>query len=433
MKKDKFGMILGIALFAYFLILMDNSIVFTSSVEIGKALNLNATALAWVSNAYTLTFGSFLLLSGKLLDLFGRKKIFMIGLTIFGLASLVIGLTNNGLLVIAARAIQGIGSSIVAPTTLALIMDEYEGKKRAKAISYYGAMAGVGSTFGLVLGGALTSYLSWRAGFLINVPFTLLLLILTGRYVKKSASYAIKVDFIGALISVLGLTSLIYALSVNNNPIFLLTGIILLIIFVLYEKKQANPVLPLSLFANKNRLAGYLARLLFMMAMLPYWFLLPQSLNAKFGFSAIENGLAFLPVTIFTFLASMLLSRLNEKISHSQIAISGSIVIAIGLFLTAALNLKYGYWISVALPMVLVGAGQGLVMAPLTSLGIEDAPQEIAGSASGLTNTMYQLGGPIGLSILVAQGASFQFDFTLMGIFIVISILVLLFLTRKAD
>lgn len=259
MKKDKFGMVLVIALFAYFLILMDNSIVFTSSVEIGQALNLSETALAWVSNAYTLTFGSFLLLSGKLLDLFGRKKVFMIGLTIFGLASLVIGLTNNSGLLIAARAIQGIGSSIVAPTTLALIMDEYEGKMRAKAISYYGAMAGVGSTFGLVLGGALTSYLSWRAGFLVNVPFTLILLILTGRYVKKSDGHAIKVDYVGALISVLGLTSLIYALSVNNNPIFMITGIILLIIFIFFEKKQANPVLPLSLFANKNRLAGYLA------------------------------------------------------------------------------------------------------------------------------------------------------------------------------
>ncbi|NIB69121.1 MFS transporter [Lactobacillus jensenii] len=433
MKKDKFGMVLVIALFAYFLILMDNSIVFTSSVEIGQALNLSETALAWVSNAYTLTFGSFLLLSGKLLDLFGRKKVFMIGLTIFGLASLVIGLTNNSGLLIAARAIQGIGSSIVAPTTLALIMDEYEGKMRAKAISYYGAMAGVGSTFGLVLGGALTSYLSWRAGFLVNVPFTLILLILTGRYVKKSDGHAIKVDYVGALISVLGLTSLIYALSVNNNPIFMITGIILLIIFIFFEKKQANPVLPLSLFANKNRLAGYLARLFFMMAMLPYWFLLPQYMHAKYGFSAIENGLAFLPVTIFTFLTSFTLPRLNEKFSHTQIAISGSIVLTIGLFLTAILNLKYGYWLSVAFPMVLSGAGQGLIMAPLTSLGIEDAPQEVAGSASGLTNTMHQLGGPIGLSILVAQGANFQFNLGMMGIFIVIAILILMFLTKKVD
>lgn len=433
MKKDKFGMVLIIALFAYFLILMDNSIIFTSSVEIGKALNLSETALAWVSNAYTLTFGSFLLLSGKLLDLFGRKKVFMIGLTIFGLASLVIGLTNNGGLLIAARAIQGIGSSIVAPTTLALIMDEYEGKMRAKAISYYGAMAGVGSTLGLVLGGALTSYLSWRAGFLVNVPFTLILLILTGRYVKKSDGHAIKVDYVGALISVLGLTSLIYALSVNNNPVFLITGTILLIIFIFFEKKQANPVLPLSLFANKNRLAGYLARLFFMMAMLPYWFLLPQYMHAKYGFSAIENGLAFLPVTIFTFLTSFTLPRLNEKFSHKQIAISGSIILTIGLFLTAILNLKYGYWLSVALPMVLSGAGQGLIMAPLTSLGIEDASQEVAGSASGLTNTMHQLGGPIGLSILISQAGNFLFDFALMTIFIVISILILLFIAKKEN
>ena len=189
MKKESFGIILPITLLAYFLILMDNSIIFTSSVQIGESLNLTDTSLAWVSNAYTLTFGGFLLLSGRLSDLLGRKRIFQIGLAIFGLSSLVIGLAQNASMMILARAIQGIGSSIIAPTTLALMMDTYTGEMRTKAISYYGATAGIGSSVGLLIGGGLTSFVSWRAGFLINVPLTLLLMYLTHRHVVAKAGH----------------------------------------------------------------------------------------------------------------------------------------------------------------------------------------------------------------------------------------------------
>ena len=184
MNREKFGVILPITLLAYFLILMDNSIIFTSSVQIGESLGLSATALSWLSSAYTLTFGGFLLLSGRLSDLLGRKRIFLIGLLIFGLSSLVIGLSQTAEMVIMMRAIQGIGSSIIAPTTLALIMDAYQNNMRQRAISYYGATAGIGSSIGLLVGGGLTSLISWRAGFLINVPFTLVLFILTLKYVN---------------------------------------------------------------------------------------------------------------------------------------------------------------------------------------------------------------------------------------------------------
>lgn len=184
LKKEKFGAILPITLLSYFLILMDNSIVFTSSVQIGDSLGLTSAALSWVSSAYTLTFGGLLLLSGRLSDLIGRKRIFLIGLLIFGASSLVIGLSNSAEIVITMRAIQGIGSSIIAPTTLALIMDAYQNEMRQRAISYYGATAGIGSSIGLLVGGGLTSLISWRAGFLINVPFTILLFILTLKYVK---------------------------------------------------------------------------------------------------------------------------------------------------------------------------------------------------------------------------------------------------------
>ncbi|SFV44159.1 Hypothetical protein SSCIU_00951 [Mammaliicoccus sciuri] len=186
MTKQKFGIILPITLLSYFLILMDNSIIFTSSVQIGESLHLTATSLSWVSSAYTLTFGGFLLLSGRLSDLLGRKRIFLIGLLIFGFSSLVIGLSQTPFMVITMRAIQGIGSTIIAPTSLALIMDNYKHNMRQRAISYYGATAGVGSSVGLLVGGGLTSLISWRAGFLINVPFTIILFYLTVRFVKNS-------------------------------------------------------------------------------------------------------------------------------------------------------------------------------------------------------------------------------------------------------
>lgn len=175
MKKESFGIILPITLLAYFLILMDNSIIFTSSVQIGESLNLTDTSLAWVSNAYTLTFGGFLLLSGRLSDLLGRKRIFQIGLAIFGLSSLVIGLAQNASMMILARAIQGIGSSIIAPTTLALMMDTYTGEMRTKAISYYGATAGIGSSVGLLIGGGLNQFCILASRLSNQCPFDLAL------------------------------------------------------------------------------------------------------------------------------------------------------------------------------------------------------------------------------------------------------------------
>ncbi|GAK30825.1 copper resistance protein [Weissella oryzae SG25] len=159
-NKQKFGVTLFIILFSYFLILMDNSIIFTSTVKIANDLNMSQAILAWVSNAYTITFGGFLLLAGRLGDLIGRKKIFITGLLIFGMASLFVGLSNSAVMIIVARAIQGIGSAIIAPTSLALLMDNYTGEMRSRAIAYYGATAGIGSSFGLLLGGWLKSGIS---------------------------------------------------------------------------------------------------------------------------------------------------------------------------------------------------------------------------------------------------------------------------------
>ncbi|MGL9816467.1 MULTISPECIES: MFS transporter [Enterococcus] len=430
MNKQKFGMILPITLLAYFLILMDNSIIFTSSVQIGESLGLSAAALSWVSSAYTLTFGGFLLLSGRLSDLLGRKRIFLVGLIIFGVSSLIIGLSQTPEMVIAMRAVQGIGSSIIAPTTLALIMDAYKNNMRQRAISYYGATAGIGSSVGLLVGGGLTSLISWRAGFLINVPFTLILFFLTLRFVENSERKKETIDYLGSLLSIVGLIGVIYGFT-EGKGLFVLAGIIILGLFIMHERSTSFPLLPLSLFKNRIRSGAYVARLLFMMAMLPFWFFLPQMMQSQYGFSALQSGMAFLPLTIVNFIVAMQLPRLTARFGNNKILLVGEIILAAGLILLAFSNTANGYWGAILIPMLILGLGQGLILAPVTSAGVHEAPPELAGIASGVTNTMHQIGGPIGLSLIVSITNNFQTEIWLMALFTVISVVVVAVFVRS--
>lgn len=423
-------MILPITLLAYFLILMDNSIIFTSSVQIGESLGLSAAALSWVSSAYTLTFGGFLLLSGRLSDLLGRKRIFLVGLIIFGVSSLIIGLSQTPEMVIAMRAVQGIGSSIIAPTTLALIMDAYKNNMRQRAISYYGATAGIGSSVGLLVGGGLTSLISWRAGFLINVPFTLILFFLTLRFVENSERKKETIDYLGSLLSIVGLIGVIYGFT-EGKGLFVLAGIIILGLFIMHERSTSFPLLPLSLFKNRIRSGAYVARLLFMMAMLPFWFFLPQMMQSQYGFSALQSGMAFLPLTIVNFIVAMQLPRLTARFGNNKILLVGEIILAAGLILLAFSNTANGYWAAILIPMLILGLGQGLILAPVTSAGVHEAPPELAGIASGVTNTMHQIGGPIGLSLIVSITNNFQTEIWLMALFTVISVVVVAVFVRS--
>lgn len=401
MNNQKFGIALPIILFSYFLILMDNSIIFTSTVKIAQDLHMDAVTLSWVSNAYTITFGGFLLLAGRLGDLLGRKKIFLLGLALFGLSSLAIGLSQSGGQMIIFRAIQGIGSAIIAPTSLAILMDQYTGKMRSKAISYYGATAGIGSSVGLLLGGYLTSAFSWRTGFLINVPFTLVLIILTMKGIQQTNVTRLRIDYLGALLSVALSVLFVYGIT-EHNIVMIVTSLILLIIFIIYQGKINYALMPLSLFRNKIRSGSYIARFTFMMAMLSYWFIVPQVMQHIYHFTPLQAGIGFLPLTIVNFIAALYLPKLMERIDNGRVMILGQIILLIGLLISALLDPTHGYFLAIGLPMILVGLGQGWLLAPLTSAGVHDVDQSIAGAASGVTNTMHQLGGPVGLSIIVA-------------------------------
>lgn len=425
MSRKSFGIVLPIALLSYFLILMDNSIVFTSSREIGADLGLDAVGMAWISNAYTLTFGGFLLLSGRLSDLLGRKQIFQIGMAIFGIASLVVGIATDATMMIIGRAAQGIGSSIVAPATLAMMMDAYEGEQRSKAISYYGATAGIGAIIGLLIGGALTSYISWRAGFLIKMPLIILIMWLAYRYIPKGKVEKATIDYVGSILSVIGLSSFIYGLtSKDYGVIFVIAGLILLVIFYFYEKRFSVPVMPLELYKNKVRLGAYLVRLLFMMALLPYWFLLPQQLGAQYGYSAFESGMAFIPLTVFQFGTALCIANWTKRFGNGRVLLVGEIVLLAGLVWAALADWTQGYWIAVAAPMCIIGIGSAMIVAPVTAAGIHKASNTIAGAASSLTNAMHQLGGPIGLSLIIMIATNFSISTYMMAGFTFVALLI---------
>lgn len=432
-NKKTFGLVLFIILFSYFLILMDNSIIFTSTVKTSQDLNMNEASLSWVSNAYTITFGGFLLLAGRLGDLMGRKIIFVSGLFIFGLSSLAVGLSTSTEMMIIARAVQGIGSAIIAPTSLALLMDSYQGNLRMKAISYYGATAGIGSSFGLILGGWLTSAISWRVGFLLNVPFSLLLIVLTLAKVQQNEIKPSKIDFLGSLLSVIISVLFVYGITISNLLI-IVASLILILVFLLWEKRITYALIPLELFKNRNRTGSYIARFTFMMAMLTYWFILPQIMQKMYNFSPLESGLAFLPLTLVNFIAALFLPKLTKALGNSKVMILGQVILLTGMFLSFISQPEWGYFYAMAFQMLIIGLGQGWLLAPLTAAGVAGVPPELSGAASGLTNMMHQLGGPVGLSIVVLFSSSvidlsayYHLIMAFITVFLLIGFLVLIF------
>ena len=238
-------------------------------------------------------------------------------------------------------------------------------------------------------------------GFLINVPIALLLVVLTWRYIKDSETVNSKIDYWGSILSVIGLSSLIYSLTADNNGFwFAIIGIVFLALFYWREKSITLPIMPLSLYTHKVRFGAYITRLLFMMSVLPYWFLIPQMLQRAYELTPFGAGLAFLPMTIPQFMTALQVPRLSQYWKQSTIMMVGSALILLGLVATALIDIEQGYVLAVALPMIPLGMGQAMVVTTVTSAGIFDTPKELAGAASGITNTMHQIGGPIGLSLL---------------------------------
>ncbi len=402
-NKEKFGIILPIVLVSYFLILLNNSLIFTSTVQISRDMHMDSIMIAWVSNAYALTFGGFLSLGARLGDILGRRKVLLAGLIIFSIASLLVGLSTSQAMLIGMRAFQGIGGALLAPATLALLMDYYKGKMLTRSIAYYGATAGIGTSLGLIIGGVIASYSSWRLGFIIDMIVSLILLAMSWKYVYPHNDLDNKqgIDLWGTITSIIGFSGLIYSINgTAYKAAAVIITIIALVSFVLIEKRAANPLMPLTIFKDNERSSALVSRFFMLGASMSYFFLMPQALQKVFGLTPLMAAIAFLPLTVVQFLVSLTVARLTFKFSNTKVLIAGAIIDTFGLLLGAGLGIERGYVIGVAIPMIFIGIGQGLIMSTLTVAGVARIPDDIAGAASGVVNTVHQIGGAVGLAIV---------------------------------
>jgi MFS family permease len=297
LSRKQWGVLLVI-LCSYLIIVLDTSVVITALPQIRQTFAMTTTGLSWVQNAYTLAFGGLLLLGARGGDILGRRQLFVIGLGVFMFASLLVAVAQSTEVLIAARGLQGVGAAILAPSSLALLLVNFQGQQRTRAIAWYGATAGVGSSLGLLIGGVLTQWASWRVGFLINLPIGLALIITTLRVVRETPVRPSTFDLAGALLSTVGMTCLVYGIVSAANTGWadtsticgLIAGALLLMLFGFHEARTSDPILPLRLFQHRVRAGAYSARLLFLGAMMSFYFFTTQYLQECLGSAPAKQG-----------------------------------------------------------------------------------------------------------------------------------------------
>ena len=313
----------------------------------------------------------------------------------------------------AARALQGIGAAIVAPTSLALLTAHFEGRERARAVAWYGATAGIGISLGLLVGGSLAAWISWRAAFLVNVPIAVAMIVAARRVLAETGRRTGRFDALGALYATLGMGALVFGIisaaeygwAAPAVLTGLVAGVVLLVALVAHESRADQPIMPLRLFRSRERSGAYATRILYMGAMIGFFYFTTQYLQDALGFNPLQAGLGFLPMTVVNFAVAMAIPLLADRLPGAVLLTAGVAATAAGMAWLSRLDPGDTYLGAVALPMLLIGAGQGLAFAPMTSAGIARVPASDAGAASGLVNTAHQLGMALGLGVLVAAAA----------------------------
>jgi EmrB/QacA subfamily drug resistance transporter len=402
-----------------FVIVIDASIVNVALPSIGTALHFSRDNLSWVVNAYTLTFGGFLLLGGRLADLLGRRRMFMSGLVLFSLASFAGGIAQSEAWLIAARAVQGLGAAIVSPAALSIIATTFrEGPERNRALGVWGAVAGAGGAAGVLLGGLLTSGLSWRWVLFVNVPIGIAAAAAAPRVLLESKAERGEndtFDIPGAITGTAGLALLVYAVVQavvdgwgSTATIARLAGAaVLLVLFVIIELRSRNPLLPFSIFRLRTLRGSDIVGLLIGMSLFSMFFFISLYLQDVLGFSPIKTGLAYLPLAVTIILSAGATAQLVTRVGFKPPLIGGLIIIAVGLIWFAQVPGHGGsYWSDVLGPSILAGAGLGLAFVSVTVGAVTGTGPQDAGLASGLINAAQQIGGALGLAILATVANS---------------------------
>ena len=395
-----------------FVIVIDASIVNVALPSIGTHLHFSRDDLTWVVNAYTLTFGGFLLLGGRAADLLGRRRMFILGLVVFSFASLAGGLAHSETWLIAARAVQGLGAAIVSPAALSIITTTFaDGKERNRALGIWGAVAGAGGAAGVLLGGILTSELSWRWVFFVNVPIGLIAAGLAPRTLIESRreNGGSSFDTLGALTVTAGLALLVYAVveAVNvgwgatRTIACLAAAAVLLIAFVVTELRHHDPLVPFSIFRQRTLRGANIVGLLIGMSLFSMFFFVSLYLQEVLHYSPIKTGVAYLPLAVGIILSAGIASQLVTRLGFKIPLAVGMIFIAAGLFWFAQVPAPNGSYLTDVLgPSILAAIGLGFAFVPVTVAAVTGIAPQQAGLASGLINTSQQIGGALGLAIL---------------------------------
>lgn len=406
----------GLALFilavSQLMMALDYTIIFVAMPSLGEDLGFSANHLQWVVSAYSLAFGGFLLLGGRLSDLTGRRRMFRIAMALFGLGSLLGGLSDSQVMLVVARGLQGLGGALLSPATLSLIMSNFEeGAERNRAMGVWASMGGVGLSLGLLLGGVLTSYVGWEWTFFVNVPVALAAIVLSPVALAESKVPSGKkhYDAAGTVSVTAGLLLLVYYLI--QSPVdgwlgartlpFALLGAALLLVFVVIESRSRDPLLPFRLFRNRSLTGAALTAFLFSASFGSLYYFLTLYTQGVLHYSAIQSGLSFLPLTISAFLGARLINVMLAKAGVAGTIATGMGLGIAGFLLLTQLSATGSAW-GILPGTVIVGLGQALVFTTMFiagGIGIEPRQQ---GVASAVITTGQQIGGAIGLAVIMA-------------------------------
>jgi EmrB/QacA subfamily drug resistance transporter len=406
------GLALALLAAAQFIVVLDASIVNVALPSIGRDLNFSQQDLSWVVNAYTLVFGGFLLLGGRMADLLGRRRVFTVGLVLFAFASLLGGLSATEGQLIAARALQGLGAAILSPAALSILTTTFaEGKERNRALGVWGAVAGSGGAVGVLLGGVLTEYLGWEWVLFVNVPVALIAAALTSRLLVESReSGPRRYDVAGAVSITAGISLLVYALvdAVNvgwgstRTLGLIAVSLLLIAAFVAIELRSRHPLIDFAIFRKRTLTGANIVAVLVAMSLFSMFFFVSLYMQQVLGYDALKAGVAYLPLAGGIIVSAGIASQLVTKVGFKPVMMAGFVLVAGGLVWFAQVSPDGTYVGDVLFPSLLAAVGLGLVFVPLTVAAVAGVSAQESGLASGLINTSQQVGGALGLAILAS-------------------------------
>jgi EmrB/QacA subfamily drug resistance transporter len=409
--------VLAIVAVAQFMVILDATVVNVALPTIQRDLGFSEQSLSWVLNAYTLVFGGFLLLGGRLADQLGRRRLFVAGIALFSGASLICGLSQSPGMLLVARGFQGLGGAMASPAALSILLTTFaEGPERNRALAVWGAIAGAGGAIGLLLGGVIVEVLSWQWVFFINVPIGAAVLALTPRIVPESRSEAGTrgYDAEGAIAITLGTIALVFTLikadswgwTSGRTLVGFAVAAVLIFAFIVIERRHDDPLIPLRIFSNRSLAAADAAFLVVAAALFGMFFFLTLYLQQVLGYSALKTGVAYLPLSLTIVAASAMASRFVDRFTPKPVLVAGLVVSTAGFVLLTRISGNADYASHVLPAMLVLGVGLGMSFVPITIAATNGVAAEDSGLASGLLNTTQQVGGSLGLAILSSVSTS---------------------------